>query len=180
MARQHEISGNGMASKGSDIKIHAGYRPGIIGAATDMHARFYSRHAGFGQVFESKVAAGFAAFAGRLDKPCNGVWSAAQDGRIVGTVAIDGEDMGAGVAHLRWFIVEGGLRGAGVGAKLLGDAVAFCDSGAFREAQLWTFQGLDAARRLYEAQGFRLAEERPGAQWGMDVLEQRFVRPFRL
>ena len=63
-----------------------------------------------------------------------------------------------------------------VGARLLGQAVALCDSGLFREAQLWTFQGLDAARCLYEAQGFRLAEARPGAQWGKEVLEQRFVR----
>jgi hypothetical protein len=40
---------------------------------------------------------------------------------------------------------------------------------------LWTFQGLDAARRLYEKHGFRLAEEREGSQWGERVLEQRFV-----
>ena len=165
-----------MPTPSPESEIRFGYQPGIIGAATDMHARFYSRNAGFGLVFESKLATEFAEFAGRLNKPCNGVWSAARDGRIVGTVAIDGEDMGAGVAHLRWFIVDDGLRGLGVGGRLLGKAMAFCDSGPFREAQLWTFQGLDAARCLYELHGFRLAEERPGQQWGSEVLEQRFVR----
>ena len=165
-----------MALTDTAITLRAGYQPGIIGAAVEMHARFYSRHAGFGQVFESKVATEFAAFAGRLEKPCNGVWSAEMGGRIVGTVAIDGEDFGPGIAHLRWFIVEDGLRGAGVGRKLLSKAVAFCDGGTFREAQLWTFQGLDAARRLYESRGFILAEERPGQQWGREVMEQHFVR----
>ncbi len=41
---------------------------------------------------------------------------------------------------------------------------------------LWTFRGLDAARRLYEANGFALVEEQPGRQWGEEVIEQRFVR----
>ena len=40
--------------------------------------------------------------------------------------------------------------------------------------RLWTFAGLDAARRLYERAGFRLAEERRGTQWGIEVTEQRF------
>ena len=46
----------------------------------------------------------------------------------------------------------------------------------FRSVQLWTFQGLDAARRLYESYGFQLEEEWPGAQWGKEVVEQRFER----
>jgi hypothetical protein len=62
---------------------------------------------------------------------------------------------------------------------LLAEAVAFCDRQGFAETQLWTFRGLDAARRLYESCGFVLAEERPGSQWGAETLEQRFVRPWR-
>ena len=42
-----------------------------------------------------------------------------------------------------------------------------------------TFRGLDAARKLYEAYGFALAEEWPGRQWGKQMFEQRFVRPAR-
>ena len=41
---------------------------------------------------------------------------------------------------------------------------------------LWTFKGLDAARHLYERHGFRLAEEYAGAQWGVNLVEQRFER----
>ena len=91
-------------------------------------------------------------------------------------VAIDGEDLGPGVAYLRWFIVDDGIRGGGIGRKLLSAALEFCDRQGFAEVQLWTFQGLDAARHLYEALGFSLAEERLGRQWGKEVKEQRFVR----
>lgn len=165
----------------AQIQVLPGYRPGCLGRIVDMHARFYARHAGFGVFFESRVASGLAEFAGRLDKPCNQLWTALDGDRIVGSVAIDGEDLGKRPedrqAHLRWFILEDGLRGAGTGRQLLQQALAFCDQQAFEATQLWTFRGLDAARRLYESSGFTLAEEWPGQQWGETVIEQRFVRP---
>lgn len=164
----------------AQIQVLPGYRPGCLGRIVDMHARFYARHAGFGVFFESRVASGLAEFAGRLDKPCNQLWTALDGDRIVGSVAIDGEDLGKHPedrqAHLRWFILEDGLRGAGTGRQLLQQALAFCDQQAFEATQLWTFRGLDAARRLYESSGFTLAEEWPGQQWGETVIEQRFVR----
>ncbi len=52
----------------------------------------------------------------------------------------------------------------------------FCDKRSTGEVHLWTFKGLDAARWLYESNGFSLAEEYVGDQWGSEVLEQRFVR----
>lgn len=158
------------------IQVRPGYRPGCLGRIVEMHARFYARHAGFGAFFESRVAGGLAEFASRLDKPCNQLWTALDGERIVGSVAIDGEDLGGGQAHLRWFILDDGLRGAGIGRQLLGQALAFCDQQGFEATQLWTFKGLDAARRLYESSGFTLAEEWPGQQWGTPVTEQRFVR----
>lgn len=44
---------------------------------------------------------------------------------------------------------------------------------------LWTFAGLDAARRLYDDFGFRLVEEQAGETWGTRVTEQRFVLELR-
>lgn len=166
------------------VRIERGYRPGLIGRAVEMHAQFYARAHGFGAVFESRVAAGLAEFLPRLDRPCNAVWTALDGDRIVGTIAIDGEDLSGGaaaprIAHLRWFIVEDGRRGGGVGRRLLDEAVAFADRSGFTETRLWTFRGLDAARRLYEAAGFVLAAESPGSQWGTEVTEQSFVRPRR-
>jgi len=159
------------------VEILAGYRPGIIARITQMHALYYARTSGFGQRFESVVAEGLAAFCNRLESPSNAIWVAMRGHDIIGSVAIDGEDLGAGIAHLRWFIVEDAVRGTGVGRRLLATALAFVDERAFTETHLWTFKGLSAARQLYEAHGFVCVEEHPGSQWGSEVLEQRFVRP---
>ncbi len=156
--------------------IHAGYRPGIIGRTVELHGLTYARIAGFGRGFECQVAAGLAEFATRLEAPSNGLWSATADDSVVGSVAIDGEDLAPGLAHLRWFIVAEGLRGGGIGGRLLAAALQHCDTVGFTETHLWTFKGLDAARRLYESNNFTLAEERLGQRWGKEVLEQRFVR----
>jgi len=158
------------------VDIRMGYQPGLIARITQMHAVFYAREAGFGQRFESVVAGGLAEFCNRLENPKNAVWTAMQDGQIIGSVAIDGEVMGANIAHLRWFIVDDGLRGAGAGRRLLAAALAFADEKPFAETHLWTFSGLAAARRLYQAHGFVCVEERCGSQWGQPRVEQRFVR----
>ena len=162
---------------GPAVEIHAGYRPGVIGRVAEMHAAYYGPAAGFGQFFEARVASGVAAFTGTLDQPGNGLWTAVQAGAIVGHVAIDRHDLGPGKAHLRWFIVDDAVRGTGAGRRLLAGALAHCDQLGFAETHLWTFSGLHAARHLYEAHGFALAEEWTGTQWGSEVLEQRFVRP---
>lgn len=160
----------------SQVEIVRGYQLGLIARVTQMHAQFYARESGFGQRFESVVAGGLSEFCNRLEHPKNGIWTAVHGGEIVGSIAIDGEDMGAGIAHLRWFIMADGVRGSGVGRKLLSTALAFSDTQGFDETHLWTFSGLSAARHLYESHGFVLAEEQKGAQWGKEVLEQRFVR----
>lgn len=158
------------------VTVEAGYRCGCIARCVELHALYYAREAGFGQAFEALVASGLAEFSGRLERPGNAIWLARRAGQVVGTVAIDGEDMGPGFAHLRWFIVAEEARGTGVGRDLLAAALRFCDAQGFAQTQLWTFRGLEAARRLYERNGFGLVEERAGSQWGAAVQEQRFVR----
>lgn len=165
-----------------DITI-AGYVPGAIGRATEMHALYYSREWNFGLFFEAQVAVGVAEFLQRFDPERDGFWTVNRAGRVDGCLAIDGGKGGGkrGAcaatqgAHLRWFILADGLQGRGLGSRLLSEAVDFSRRCGHPSIYLWTFQGLDAARRLYEKQGFRLAEEREGRQWGERVLEQRFV-----
>jgi DNA-binding MarR family transcriptional regulator/GNAT superfamily N-acetyltransferase len=159
------------------IELARGYQPGLIARITQMHALYYAREAGFGQRFEALVANGLAEFTNRLENPRNAIWAAMRGGEIIGSVAIDGEDLAAGIAHLRWFIVGDTARGTGIGRSLISTALAFADEAGFAETHLWTFSGLSAARHLYEAFGFACVEERSGAQWGKEVMEQRFVRP---
>ena len=158
------------------LVIKPDYTPTLIGSIVEMHAAYYSRLVNFGAAFEAQVAAGLADFVARLSCPDNAIWSDGANGAVVGSVAIDGEDLGRGKAHLRWFILGEPARGTGLGKRLLQTAVVFCDERGFAETHLWTFKGLDAARHLYETQGFRLAEEYSGTRWGAQVREQRFVR----
>lgn len=158
------------------VTIVAGYHPGMIGRITEMHGSYYAREHHFGSFFEAKVAAGLADFSGRLDNANNQIWLAMQNGRIVGSVAIDGEDLGNNEAHLRWFILDDGCRGGGVGRKLIAEAMKFCDERQFSAVQLWTFNKLTAARRLYESFGFVLSKEWQGDQWGSTITEQQFTR----
>lgn len=167
------------ASETAKVRVESGYRPGVVGRTAFLHASYYGRHWGFGAVFESKVAAGMADFILRLDRPCNGLWTAQDGDVILGMIAIDGEDLGETAAHLRWFILDETLRGQGLGARLLQEAVAFCDRQNFACIRLWTFKGLEAARGLYEKAGFVLEKEYSGSQWGKDVTEQIFVRERR-
>ncbi|GAB6906022.1 GCN5-related N-acetyltransferase [Desulfosarcina cetonica] len=158
----------------SDIKITKGYVPGALGRVAELHGAFYHRHWGFGVFFEAKVATGLAEFLQRYDGRRDGFWTMSVNGRVEGSIAIDGihaEDEGA---HLRWFFVSDALRGKGAGNQLIDTAINFCRSKNYKKIYLWTFEGLFAARHLYEKAGFRLVEEYSGTQWGTEVKEQRF------
>lgn len=164
------------ATSAPTVEVLRGYQTGLIARITEMHAHYYARASGFGRQFEAVVAGGLAEFCARRDSPGNAIWAAVHGHKVVGSIAIDGEDLGEGVAHLRWFIMDDGLRGSGAGRKLLRAALDFVDAQGVAETHLWTFSGLNAARHLYETEGFVLEEERPGTQWGMEAMEQRFVR----
>jgi ribosomal protein S18 acetylase RimI-like enzyme len=96
------------------------------------------------------------------------------DGRIEGSITIDGSSDPGSHAHLRWFIVSERLQGQGAGKRLLQQAMDFCRSRQYEHVYLDTFKGLDSAHHLYEKYGFILTREEQGEQWGSMVTEQRF------
>jgi GNAT superfamily N-acetyltransferase len=156
------------------LTIHKGYLPGSIGRIVELHARYYRELVGFGLPFESRVARELSEFCERYVDERDGLWLALQDGNIEGSIAIDGSRAGQEGAHLRWFIASDTLRGTGVGTALLTSAMEFCQSRHYEPVYLWTFEGLAAARHLYEKFGFRLSIQQRGTQWGAEVNEQRF------
>lgn len=162
------------ATTGPPQDIVRGYLPGAIGRIVEMHGSYYAARWGFGAFFEARMARELGEFVDRFDRGRDGLWTAVAAGRIEGSIAIHGSRADDGGAHLRWFILDEARRGRGTGRRLLDEAIGFCRGCAHRQITLWTFSGLDAARRLYEHAGFRLAEERRGAQWGVEVTEQRF------
>lgn len=154
-----------------EIEFKQGYLPGIIGRVTELHACYYHRHWAFGSYFEAKVATEMAEFVGRYTPDTDLLLSVVNAGRIQGAIAIDGKGE---KAHLRWFIVSDRLRGTGAGSILLDRAMAFCRKTGFSGVYLTTFEGLDAARHLYERAGFGLVGETLGTVWGRSVNQQTF------
>ena len=158
----------------NDAATLSGYRPGAIGRVTWLHGDYYGRNWGFGLYFEAKVARELAEFLGRFDAERDLFRLALVDDAIAGSIAIDGAKAAREGAHLRWFIVDPDRQGLGIGRLLLAEALGFCAACGYARVFLWTFAGLDAARRLYEAAGFRLVEEVDQEQWGKTMREQRF------
>jgi len=158
----------------SEIEIVRGYVPGAIGRVAELHGTYYHRHWGFGLFFEAKVATDLSEFLRRYDEGRDGFWTAVADGRIEGAIAIDGIHAEGNGAHLRWFIMSDALRAKGVGSRLIETAIGFCRDRGYGKIYLWTFEGLDAARHLYERSDFKLVEDHRGTQWGTEVNEQRF------
>ncbi|MEJ8476055.1 bifunctional helix-turn-helix transcriptional regulator/GNAT family N-acetyltransferase [Roseibium algae] len=158
------------------FKIVEGYQTGMIGDIAALHARTHGSVIGNGPTFESLVSKAMAEFVQRLASPLNNSWSVVVEGQIIGSVTIDGEDLSGNIAHLRWFILSERLRGKGLGRRLLDKALSHCDAHGFNEIHLWTVKGLDAARKLYEQNGFALVDEYDGDQWGKSITEQKFIR----
>ncbi|MCP5381781.1 MAG: MarR family transcriptional regulator [Kordiimonadaceae bacterium] len=156
--------------------IEEGYTPGLIGGIAALHGTLYQDIVDFGVTFEAKVATGLAEFMPRIGRPQNNSWFVREGKRIAAGITIDGEDLGNNIAHLRWFIVDKSLQSSGVGRGMLAKAIEFCEEQRFRQIDLWTFKGLDAARSLYERNGFKLVDEYPDNHWGAEVLEQKFVK----
>jgi len=157
-----------------EFRIESGYIPGSIGRISELHGAYYHDHWGFGLYFEAKVATELSEFLQRYDKNSDGIWIATVNGRVEGSVIIDGIHTENEGAHLRWFIISDTLRGKGVGRKLINRAIDFCKSKGYKTIYLWTFEGLDAARHLYGELGFELIKQQSGVHWGIEVTEQYF------
>jgi len=158
----------------SDIIIEKGYVPGSIGRVAELHGNYYHKNWHFTAFFEAKVATEIAEFIGRYNTAQDGFWTASIGGRVEGSITIDGIHANKEGVHLRWFIVSDILRGKGAGNWLMNEALDFCREKRYKRVYLWTFEGLDAARHLYEKNGFTLVKEFIGDQWGTQVREQRF------
>ena len=157
--------------------LKKGYIPGTIGRIAELHGTYYAAHWGFGLFFEAKVATELSAFLKAYDPDRDGLWVVTKGDRVEGGIAIDGSRAGDRGAHLRWFILSDALRGSGWGRRLVRAAVDFCIEKKYPRITLWTFEGLHAARHLYESVGFHLVRQCEGRQWGTEVNEQQFECP---
>jgi GNAT superfamily N-acetyltransferase len=157
------------------IRIYKGYVPGSIGRVVELHGKYYADNWNFGAHFEGMVAAEMAEFNARYDPNRDAIWLVIEDGRVEGSITIDGIHAQREGAHLRWFILSDDLRGKGYGKQLLNKAIQFCKERDYPSVYLRTFEGLHAARKLYEGAGFRLVHQELGKHWGPSVTVQEFT-----
>lgn len=154
-----------------EVSLRTELRPDDVPRIVQLHADLHGQEFGFDATFADYVAAPLKEFlAARTDR--QRMWLAERAGWIVGCVAIVAAS--AECAQLRWFLVVPEERGAGLGRRLLNAALDFSRESGYREVVLWTEARLLAAARLYESAGFRLVEEKPGLNWGVQVVEQRY------
>ena len=146
--------------------------PGDLAYIVCLHGMLYAAEYGFDSSFENYVAEPLSAFS-RLQTSRDRIWIVERGHQIVGCLAIvcvsDQE------AQLRWFLVDPSARGMGLGRHLIVEAISFCKSHGYDSVFLWTVRALTAAAHLYESVGFRKTEEQPGQQWGVDVIEEKYI-----
>ena len=153
---------------------YSGYYPGVAGKITEVHAVYYHEQWGFDVSFETQVGRELSEFLMEFDRSRDGLWVARRNAMFAGAVAVDGRKAQSEGARLRWFIVVPVFQGHGIGRELISRAVEFCKTKNFPMVYLWTFEGLEPARHLYEYHQFKLCEQSEVDQWGQHIREQKF------
>jgi GNAT superfamily N-acetyltransferase len=140
------------------------HEPGDIGWLISRHGAIYAQEYGLNSNFEALVAEVSAAFLRNHDARRERCWIAEMDGNRIGSIMLCRES--DEVAKLRVLLVEPAARGLGVGRRLVEECLRFAKQAGYRKVVLWTANVLSAARRIYEAAGFRLVREEPHRMFG--------------
>jgi GNAT superfamily N-acetyltransferase len=156
----------------SEVNIRTTMEPGDLGYVIYLHGVLYAREYQLDRTFEGGVAQRFGEFAKQYD-PAKDLFAVAElDGRIVGSIVIEGLENN--VAMLRYFLLHPDARGRGLGRELMTRAIAFCRERGFRKVTLWTISELKAAAHLYRAFGFVCTHEKTHDFWGATRTEQEY------
>lgn len=154
------------------MTIRTGLQPGDIGYIIYLHGVLYAQEYDLDRTFEGDVAIRMGEFARAYD-PSRDYFAVAElDGKIVGSIVING--LSGEMAQLRWFLVHPDARGRGLGHQLIDSALSFCRERGFKKVTLWTISELKAAAHLYRQAGFVVTREETHEIWGATRTEQEY------
>jgi len=140
------------------------------------HGVLYHQEYGWDDRFESLVADVVAEFLRSHDPARERCWIAEKDGENVGCVFMIAHPTDPEVVQLRMLLVEPSARGLGLGRDLVKQCTTFARDAGYQKISLWTNSVLHTARRIYEAEGYELVDEKPHSRFGKDLVGQTWGR----
>jgi DNA-binding MarR family transcriptional regulator/GNAT superfamily N-acetyltransferase len=148
------------------------HQPGDMGWVVQRHGVLYNQEYGWDEEFEALVAEIVAKFIRDYDSKRERCWIAEKNGENVGSVFLVKKSEAA--AQLRLLLVEPRARGLGIGKRLVHECTRFARQRGYGKIVLWTNSVLDAARHIYELEGYRLVEEESHHSFGHDLVGQNW------
>ena len=147
--------------------------PGELGWVVERNGAVYAEEYGWSWAIEAECAEIVAQFVQSFDPAREKAFIAERAGERLGCAFLVRED--ETTARLRLVLVERRARGMGLGARLVREALAFARAAGYRRAVLWTHKVLADARRIYEAEGFRLVSEETHSRFGPEEVSQTWA-----
>lgn len=139
-------------------------RPGDMGRVVVLHGALYAAEYGYDASFEALVAGIVARFVRDFDPKRERCWIAERGGEVVGSVFLVKQS--PTIARLRLLIVAPRARGLGIGRRLTRACIRFARRAGYARLALWTQSHLDAARRIYQSEGFHVVRREPHRSFG--------------
>lgn len=146
------------------------HQPGDMGWVIHRHGVLYAQEYGWDEQFEALVASICVKFLQKFDPKRERCWIAEKDGEIVGSVFLVKHTKN--IAQLRMLYVEPFTRGMGIGKRLVDECIRFSRQTGYKQIILWTQSNLSAARRIYEATGFKIVKKEPHHSFGHDLVAE--------
>lgn len=149
------------------------FRAGDLGMVCARQSALYDQYYGWGAKLEALMLDIAARFLAEFKPGREQCWIAEGGGQMLGSVMLVEEDRDT--ARLRLLYVEPEARGLGIGAKLVSQCTQFARDAGYKQIVLWTHAVLNSARRIYEAEGYRVISTEVQEDFGKQEVSEHWL-----